>query len=88
MLDFDDLPIEKQVPEALFKAATYEPLRPEPDIRASRLLYFCALVQHPGPRFSIPLNLTSRRLFVFERIEGMNNVCEDHSAYRKVGVRD
>lgn len=84
MPDFDGFPIETQVPEALFEAAIYEFLRSESDIRASRLLYYRVPVQHPGPRLAIPSDLTGRRLFVFEKAEGMNNVWEDLNANSKV----
>ena len=84
MPDFDGFPIERQAPEAVFEAAIYELLRPESDIRASRLLYYRAPVKHPGPRLAIPLDLTGRRIFVFERAEGVNNVWKDLGAKSKV----
>ncbi|CAD6447780.1 9dad758c-46d2-4744-a013-f5a868cf44a7 [Sclerotinia trifoliorum] len=88
MPDFDGFPIEKQAPEALFEAATYELLRSESDIRTSRLLYYRVPVRHPGPRLTIPLDLTGRRLFVFERAEGTNNMWEDLSAENKLVLLD
>ena len=84
MPDFDGFPIERQVPEALFEAAVYGLLRPESDIRASHLLYYRAPVKYPCPRLTIPLDLTGRRIFVFERAEGVNNLWEDLSAKSKV----
>ena len=84
MPDFDGFPIERQAPEALFEAAVYELLCPESDIRISHLLYYRPPVKYPGPRLAIPLDLTGRRLFVFERAEGVNNVWEDLSANSKV----
>lgn len=84
MPDFDGFPIERQAPEALFEAAVYELVRPESDIRASHLLYYRAPVKRPGPRLAIPLDLTGRRIFVFERAEGVKNVWEDLSAKSKV----
>ena len=86
MPDFEGFPIEKQAPEALFEAATYELLRSEPDIRASRLLYYRVPLQHQGPRLSIPSDLAGRRLFVFERAEGVNNVWDNISAGSKVRI--
>ncbi|KAL8895229.1 MAG: hypothetical protein Q9207_008252, partial [Kuettlingeria erythrocarpa] len=83
MPDFDGFPIEKQVPEALFEAAVYRLLRSEPEIRASHLLYYRAPKQNPGPRLSTPRNLNGRRLFVFERAEGGNNVWDDLNANGK-----
>ncbi|KAL9024459.1 MAG: hypothetical protein Q9196_006500, partial [Gyalolechia fulgens] len=84
MPDFDGFPIEKQVPEALFKAAVYRLLRSEPEIRASHLLYHRAPEQNPGPRLTIPRDLNGRRLFVFERAEGRNIVWGDLNADGKV----
>lgn len=81
---FDGFPMDWQVPEVRFEAATYELLRPENDIRASHLLYYRVPVQHLGPRLAKPLDLTGRRLFVFERSEGQNNVWDDLSAHSKV----
>ncbi|KAL8726661.1 MAG: hypothetical protein Q9166_006583, partial [cf. Caloplaca sp. 2 TL-2023] len=88
MPDFDGFPIEKQVPEALFEAAVYELLRSEPDIRASHLLYYHAPKQYPGPRLTIPRNINGRRLFVFERAEGENNVWDDLNADGKLLLLD
>lgn len=84
MPDFDGFPIEKQAPEVLFEAVIYELLRSESEIRASHLLYYPIPVQHPGPRLAIPSDLTGRRLFVFEKAEGVNNVWEDLRANSKV----
>ncbi|KAI4280128.1 MAG: hypothetical protein L6R35_005971 [Caloplaca aegaea] len=74
MPGFDGFPIERQIPEALFEAAVYRLLRSEPEIRASHLLYYRPPKQNPGPRLSIPRNLNGRRLFVFERAPGCNNM--------------
>ena len=63
MPDFDGFPIERQAPEALFEAAVYELLCSESEIRASRLLFHRAPVRYPGPRLTIPQDLTGRRLF-------------------------
>lgn len=84
MPDFDGFPIEKQVPEALFEAAVYKLLHSEPEIRASHLLYYRVPIQDSGPRLNIPRNLNGRRLFVFERAEGYNNVWDDLNADGKV----
>jgi hypothetical protein len=61
-------------------------LRRRSDIRASHLLYFRAPIQHPGPRLSTPVDLAGRRLFVFEKADGANNVWKDLCAKSKVGV--
>jgi hypothetical protein len=84
MPDFDGFSIEKQVPEVLFEAAVYKLLADQPKIRASHLLYFRTPIQQPGPRLSIPSDISGRRLFVFERAEGVNNVWEELDARSKV----
>ena len=84
MPNFDGFPIEVQVPEAKFEVAVYELLRSEPDIMASRLLYHRIPVQHIGPRLDPPKDIAGRRLFVFEKAEGKNNVWYDLSPEAKV----
>lgn len=88
MPDFDGFAVEKQIPEVLFEAAVYHLLHNEPDIRASHLLYFRAPVQHLGPRLSVPSDILGRRLFVFERAKGTNNVWEGLNADDKVRLND
>ncbi|KAI0436238.1 3-hydroxybutyryl-CoA dehydratase [Xylaria telfairii] len=80
MPDFDGFPIETQVPEVQFEAATYELLRSEPEIRASRLLYYRVPAQKPGKQTEKPTDILGRRLMVFEKADGMSNVWEDLSA--------
>lgn len=84
MPGFSGFSIERQVPEVRLEAACYELLRDEPDIRASRLLYYRVPVQHPGPKVSVPSDLSDRRLFIFERAEGVNNVWDELSSQHKV----
>ena len=84
MPDFEGFSIEKQVPEVRFEAAVYELLRLEPGVRASRLLYYRVPEQSPAPRRVIPTDLAGRRLLVFERAEGVNNVWEALIAESKV----
>jgi hypothetical protein len=84
MPGFDGFAIERQIAEVLFEAATYELLRNQSEIRASCLLYHRAPVQHVGPRLGVPSDLSGRRLFVFQRAEGVNNVWEELSADEKV----
>jgi len=74
MPDFDGFPIEAQAPEARFETVVYNLLQPETLIRPSRLLYSRVPVQHPGPKITIPQDLSGRRLFVFEKSEGVTNV--------------
>src|SRR5690349_888625 len=88
MPNFDGFPIQVQTAEAQFEAAVYELLSPELAIRTSRLLYFRIPVQHPGPRLTMPRDLSGRRLFVFEKSEGVNNVWTDLTAADKVRTTD
>lgn len=84
MPGFDGFPIEVQAPEARFEAAVYNLLRSQPDIRVSRLLYHRVPVQHPGPKITVPQDLSGRRLFVFESAQGRNNIWEELSSANKV----
>lgn len=84
MPDFDGFPIDEQAPEAEFEAAVYQLLRTEPEIRISRLAHHRVPVQIPGRRDEIPKDLAGRRLFVFEKAEGMNNVWEELDPGKKV----
>ncbi|KAI0405976.1 hypothetical protein F4802DRAFT_596649 [Xylaria palmicola] len=45
MLDYEGFPIHVQVPEVKFETEVYERLQSEPDILASRLLYYRVPVQ-------------------------------------------
>ncbi|KAF3911815.1 hypothetical protein AA313_de0207853 [Arthrobotrys entomopaga] len=80
MPGFDGFSTESQVQEIKFEAATYELLRTESNILASHLLYYRIPMQHPGPRFSHPQDITGRRLLLFERAEGENNIFGPSSA--------
>lgn len=84
MPNYDGFPIQVQVPEVKFEVAVYELLRSEPNILASRLLYHRIPVQHVGPRLDPPQDIAGRRLFLFERAEGENNVWRDLSSEQKV----
>ncbi|KFY82602.1 hypothetical protein V498_08533, partial [Pseudogymnoascus sp. VKM F-4517 (FW-2822)] len=75
--DFDGFPIQKQIPEAKFEVAAYELLRSEPQILMSRLLHHRIPVQHVRPSIDVPRDIHGRRLFVFERADGENNVFKD-----------
>ncbi|KAJ9634519.1 hypothetical protein H2199_008976 [Coniosporium tulheliwenetii] len=86
MPDYDGFPIHVQVPEVKFEAAAYELLRSQPSIMASRLLYHRIPMQHVGPRLDIPRDLAGRRLFLFERAEGENNVWHDLSPEKQACV--
>jgi hypothetical protein len=84
MPNYDGFPIHVQVLEVKFEAAVYELLRSEPNILASRLLYHRIPVQHVGPRLDLPQDIAGRRLFLFERAEGENNVWRELSPEQKV----
>lgn len=84
MPEFVGFPIEEQELEVIFEAAVYDLLRTESDIRASHLLYHRVPVLHPGPKLSIPRDLAGRRLFLFEKAEGVNNVWDELNAANKV----
>ncbi|KAJ6013774.1 hypothetical protein N7540_008365 [Penicillium herquei] len=84
MPEFDGFPIEVQAPEAIFEAAVYNLLQTESDIHTSHLLYYSVPVLHPGPKNSIPKDLAGRRLFLFEKAEGVDNVWNELNAANKV----
>lgn len=84
MPDSDGFAMERQIPEVLFEAATYDLLRNEAEVRASRLLYYRAPVLKPGPKVQIPSDLSGRRIFVFERSNGTNNIWKGLDAESKV----
>ena len=84
MPNSDGAVIHMAVPEVKFEAAVYELLRSEPDIFASRLLYYRIPVQHVGPRLDLPQDIAGRHLFLFERAEGENNVWWELSPEQKV----
>lgn len=84
MPNYDGPPIQVQVPEVKFEIAVYELLRSEPNILASRLLYYRIPAQHVSPRLDIPQDIAGRRLFLFEKAEGENNVWQDLSSEQKV----
>lgn len=86
MANFDGFTIDQQVPEALFEASVYDLLRHEQDIRISLLLHFRAPVQKPGPKDRNPTDLSGRRISVFERAEGRNNVWEELDKVQKVCI--
>lgn len=85
MPGYEGFPIHVQVPEVKFEAEVYELLQSEPDILASRLLYYRVPVQHEGfPKLDRPKDIAGRRLLVFQRTEGANNVWRALSPAQKV----
>jgi hypothetical protein len=87
MPDYDGFPIHVQVPEVKFEAEVYALLQSEPDILASRLLYHRVPVQHEGPKLDRPKDIAGRRLLVFQRTEGEDNVWRALSPAQKVHTR-
>ncbi|KAM4066067.1 3-hydroxybutyryl-CoA dehydratase [Hirsutella rhossiliensis] len=81
--DFDGFPFHKQVPSIKFQAAVYELLQSEPDILASRLLYHRIPVLHEGSKLERPKDIAGRRLLVFQRTEGEDNVWRSLSPAQK-----
>lgn len=71
---YRSFPIEAQALEARFEAAVYELLRSEHDILASQLLYYRVPVQHDGPKLRPPKDIAGRRLFLFAKTAGENNL--------------
>lgn len=84
MPEFDRMPIHEQAKEAAFEVAVYNLLRLERNIWASCLLYHHIPILHPGPKLSIPQDLASCRLFMFEKAEGVNNIWDKLSAASKI----
>lgn len=84
MPNYEGFPIHVQIPEVKFEAAVYELLRAEPSILASRLLYYRIPQQHVGRGLGHPQDIAGRRLLVFERAEGENNVWRGLSPEEKV----
>ena len=71
--------------ELQFEADVCALVQPVPAVLTSRLVDYHAPVQHAGPRLDIPKDIAGRRLMVFERAEGENNVWRQLSSEGKVG---
>lgn len=84
MPGYDGAPIHLQVPEVIFEAAVYNLLQSEPDILASRLLYYRVPVQHEGPKLDRPKDIAGRQLLVFQRAVGETKVWEGLNPGQKV----
>ncbi|XDG01790.1 hypothetical protein ABKA04_001405 [Annulohypoxylon sp. FPYF3050] len=74
MPGYDGFPIHTQIPEVQFEAEVYQLLQSEPNILASQLLYHRLPVRHPASNVDRPKDITGRRLLVFRRTEGEDNV--------------
>lgn len=72
--NYDGFTVDELVREAHFEAATYHLLGSHPEIMASRLLFYRVPVQIQSDGIDFPRDLLGRRLFVFEKAEGKNNV--------------
>lgn len=75
--------------ELRFEATTYALLQREPTIPTSRLLYHRVPAQYEhirvgSPRVGMPKDIAGRRLMVFERAEGENNVWDPLNSEGKV----
>lgn len=81
---YDGFPFERQVPEAKFEVAVYELLRSNTDILVSNLLYHRIPILHDGPKLHRPHDIAGRRLFVFEKAEGENNIWNDLDSQQNV----
>ena len=84
MPNFDGFPNHVQVSQVNFEAATYKLLLTEPSIFASRLLYHRIPVQRDGSKLDLPQDIVGRRLFLFEKAMGENNVWFCLSPEKKV----
>lgn len=84
MPDYDGFPIHAQVPEVKFETEVYKILQSEPEILASRLLYYRVPVEHKGPKLGRPKDIAGRRLLVFQRAEGDNNAWRTLNPAQKV----
>lgn len=83
-LNYIGFPIHKQICEVKFEAAVYKLLCSEPKVLASRLLYHRIPKQRAGLKREPPQDITGRRLFLFEKAEGEENVWCDLSPEQKV----
>ena len=84
MPDYDGFTIDQQVPEVEFEVATYELLRSQPTVLASRLLYHRLPVEYLPPHVEIPKEIAGRRLLVFERADGVTLDWRTPTADQKV----
>ena len=84
--DFTGCPLDKQIREVRFEAAVYKILRSEPRTKVSRLLYYSVPELQEGVSLEPPRDIDGRRLMVFERAEGENNVWDDLSPAQQVCI--
>ena len=84
MPGFDGFPLRRQVADVEFEAHTYELLRHEPGVLNSNLLHYRAPVHNAQPGVEVPKDIRDRRLLIFEKADGMNNVWRVLSPEQKV----
>jgi hypothetical protein len=83
--NYDSFPLHTQVLDVESEAAMYELLRFESNIRASRLLYYRVPVQNgSSSKHGVPRDISGRRLFLFEKTDGENNIWTSLGAEEKV----
>lgn len=74
------------VSDVEFEAAIYQLLRERPAIKPSALLYHRAPVQFPNPNLNKPDHILGRRLLLYARAAGNNNVWKKLDHDDKVGL--
>ncbi|KAF8170677.1 hypothetical protein K438DRAFT_1853678 [Mycena galopus ATCC 62051] len=78
--------VQQQVSEVEFEAEVYRLLRPDRRILTPSLLYCRAPAYNPGAMHEIhrlpPRNILGRALFVFEKMQGVNNIWPDDTTKR------
>ena len=84
MPNYDGFPMHWLRSEAQFEVTVYKLLRPVSQIHASHLLYHRLPIQYPTPRLHLPEDIAGRRLFLFQRTQGENNVWRHLSDEQKV----
>ena len=84
MPNYEGFPMHVQISEAQFEVAVYKLLCPLSQILASHLLYHRLPVQYPAPRLHLPQDIACRRLFLFKRAQGENNIWHDLSEEQRV----
>lgn len=84
MPNYDGFELDYLLGDIKFEIAAYNLLE-KSAVPASRLLYSRLPVQHTGSRTDIPTDVTGRRLMVFEKVDGRDNVWHGLNAEGKVG---
>lgn len=74
MPHFAGFSLERQLSDHDFEAAIYDLLRNDQQIRPAKLKYARSPRQHTESTQSAPSDLSGRRMFVFQKVEGDTNV--------------